>query len=146
MSPYRLQPTPAQQAVLRVILRQQMHFQGVIVSDDLGAATAVAGLSPGVRGIDFLAAGGDLVTSQSLPAAAEMDSAILARVTADAALSRPGELGRSPDTPCQAGISPAALPATMSFGRPHRGRRPGADHQLRALRTRQVYDVGSVRL
>ena len=71
--------------VMRVILRRQMHFQGVIVSDDLGAATAVAGLSPGVRGIDFLAAGGDLITSQSLPAAAEMDSAILARVTADPA-------------------------------------------------------------
>jgi len=71
--------------VMRVMLRQQMHFQGVIVSDDLGAATAVAGLSPGVRGIDFLAAGGDLITSQSLPAAAEMDNAILARVTADSA-------------------------------------------------------------
>jgi len=69
--------------VMRVILRQQMHFNGVIVSDDLGAATAVAGLSPGVRGIDFLTAGGDLITSQSLPAAVAMDSAILARVSAD---------------------------------------------------------------
>ena len=71
--------------VMRVILRQQMHFNGVIVSDDLGAATAVAGVSPGARGIDFLAAGGDLITSQSLPAAAAMDSAILARVSADSA-------------------------------------------------------------
>jgi beta-N-acetylhexosaminidase len=71
--------------VMRVILRQQMRFNGVIVSDDLGAATAVAGLSPGTRGIDFLAAGGDLITSQSLPAAAAMDSAILARVSADSA-------------------------------------------------------------
>jgi beta-N-acetylhexosaminidase len=71
--------------VMRVILRQQLHFNGVIVSDDLGAATAVAGVSPGTRGIDFLTAGGDLITSQSLPAAAAMDSAILARVSADAA-------------------------------------------------------------
>jgi beta-N-acetylhexosaminidase len=71
--------------VMRVILRQQMHFNGVIVSDDLGAATAVAGLSPGTRGIDFLTAGGDLITSQSLPAAVAMDSAILARVSADSA-------------------------------------------------------------
>jgi beta-N-acetylhexosaminidase len=70
--------------VMRVILRQQMHFNGVIVSDDLGAAAAVAGLSPGARGIDFLAAGGDLITSQSLPAAA-MDRAILERVSADSA-------------------------------------------------------------
>jgi beta-N-acetylhexosaminidase len=71
--------------VMRVILRQQMHFNGVIVSDDLGAATAVADLSPGVRGIDFLAAGGDLITSQSLSAAVAMDRAIRARVSADSA-------------------------------------------------------------
>jgi hypothetical protein len=45
----------------------------------------VAGLSPATRGIDFLAAGGDLITSQSLPAAIAMDQAILARAAGDAA-------------------------------------------------------------
>jgi beta-N-acetylhexosaminidase len=69
--------------VMRVILRQQLHFKGVIVSDDLGAATAVAGISPGSRGVDFLAAGGDLITSQSLPAAEAMDSAVAKRAAAD---------------------------------------------------------------
>jgi len=67
------------------LLRQQLHFQGVIISDDLGAAAAVAGLSPATRGIDFLAAGGDLITSQSLPAAVAMDQAILARAGRDPA-------------------------------------------------------------
>jgi beta-N-acetylhexosaminidase len=67
------------------LLRQQLNFGGVIVSDDLGAAAAVAGLSPASRGIDFLAAGGDLITSQSLPAAIAMDQAILARAARDAA-------------------------------------------------------------
>ena len=67
------------------LLRQQLSFAGVIVSDDLGAAAAVAGLSPAARGIDFLAAGGDLVTSQSLPAAIAMDQAILNRASHDAA-------------------------------------------------------------
>jgi beta-N-acetylhexosaminidase len=67
------------------LLRQQLNFGGVIVSDDLGAAAAVAGLSPASRGIDFLAAGGDLITSQSLPAAIAMDQAILARADHDAA-------------------------------------------------------------
>jgi beta-N-acetylhexosaminidase len=57
----------------------------VIISDDLGAATAVAGISPATRAIDFLAAGGDLITSQSLAAAAAMDSAVRRRVTADPA-------------------------------------------------------------
>jgi beta-N-acetylhexosaminidase len=71
--------------VVRGLLRQQLHFRGVIVSDDLGAAAAVVGLSPATRGIDFLAAGGDLITSQSLPAAIAMDQAILARAAGDAA-------------------------------------------------------------
>jgi hypothetical protein len=44
-----------------------------------------AGLSPATRGIDFLAAGGDLITSQSLPAAVAMDQAILAQAAGDAA-------------------------------------------------------------
>jgi beta-N-acetylhexosaminidase len=69
--------------VMRVILRQQLHFKGVIISDDLGAATAVAGISPGSRGVDFLAAGGDLITSQSLPAAEAMDSAVAKRAVTD---------------------------------------------------------------
>jgi len=71
--------------VVRGLLRQQLHFRGVIVSDDLGVAAAVAGLSAATRGIDFLAAGGDLITSQSLPAAIAMEQAILARAAADAA-------------------------------------------------------------
>ena len=66
------------------LLRTQLHFDGVVVSDDLGAAAAVAGMSPATRGIDFLAAGGDMITSQSLPAAVAMDQAILARVAANA--------------------------------------------------------------
>ncbi len=65
------------------LLRKQLHFYGVVVSDDLGAAAAVAGLSPANRGIDFLAAGGDMITSQSLPAAIAMDKAILARAAAN---------------------------------------------------------------
>jgi beta-N-acetylhexosaminidase len=71
--------------IMRGLLRQQLHFGGVIVSDDLGAAAAVADLSPASRGIDFLAAGGDLITSQSLPAAIAMDQAILARTSDNAA-------------------------------------------------------------
>jgi beta-N-acetylhexosaminidase len=71
--------------IMRGLLRDQMHFRGVIVSDDLGAAEAVAGMAPATRGIDFLAAGGDLITSQSLPAATAMDQAVLERVDVDSA-------------------------------------------------------------
>ncbi len=69
--------------VMNGLLRQQMHFRGVIVSDDLGAAAAVAGIPAADRGVDFLAAGGDLITSQSLSAAEGMESGILARTASD---------------------------------------------------------------
>jgi beta-N-acetylhexosaminidase len=68
---------------MRVLLRQQMHFGGVIVSDDMGAATAVASLSPAARATGFLAAGGDMIVSVSLPAAAAMATAVLSRMNQD---------------------------------------------------------------
>ena len=69
--------------VMNGLLRHQMHFRGVIVSDDLGAAAAVAGIPVADRGVDFLAAGGDLITSQSLSAAEGMENGILARTASD---------------------------------------------------------------
>ena len=74
--------------VMDGVLRQKMGFGGVIVSDDLGAAAAVANISPGSRAIDFLDAGGDLITSQSVPVAAEMYAAVLRKAAGDAAFRR----------------------------------------------------------
>ena len=65
--------------VMRTMLRARMHFRGVIVSDDLGAADAVASIPPATRAIDFLAAGGDLITSRLVGTAEAMDQAVLAR-------------------------------------------------------------------
>ncbi len=71
--------------VMRVLLRKQMRFGGVIVSDDMGAAAAVAGMPPATRAIGFLAAGGDMIISVSLAAAAAMDAAVISRVDHDPA-------------------------------------------------------------
>ena len=71
--------------VMRVLLREQMRFGGVIVSDDMGAAAAVASIPPADRAIGFLAAGGDMIISVSLAAAAVMDTAVLSRVDHDPA-------------------------------------------------------------
>jgi beta-N-acetylhexosaminidase len=71
--------------VMRAMLRQRMHFGGVIISDDLGVAAAVGDIPPTDRGIDFLAAGGDMITSESLTAATEMDAGILERAAMDPA-------------------------------------------------------------
>jgi beta-N-acetylhexosaminidase len=71
--------------VMRTILRQQLHFRGVIISDDLGEAAAVAAVAPATRAIDFLSAGGDMITSASLPAAEAMATEVLRRADANAA-------------------------------------------------------------
>jgi beta-N-acetylhexosaminidase len=68
--------------VMRTMLRGRMHFGGVIISDDLGAAQAVASVPPGVRAVRFIAAGGDLVTSKYVAPAQAMAQAVLARARA----------------------------------------------------------------
>ena len=71
--------------IIQGILRDRLHFNGAIISDDLGEAAAVANIPPGTRAIDFLQAGGDMITSQTVPAAVAMDEAVLRRAEADAA-------------------------------------------------------------
>jgi beta-N-acetylhexosaminidase len=71
--------------IMRTLLRERMHFGGVIISDDMGAAAAVASLSPAARAIAFLTAGGDMILSDSLSAAAAMDTAVLAKMKRDPA-------------------------------------------------------------
>jgi beta-N-acetylhexosaminidase len=66
------------------LLRGGLGFGGVIMSDDLGEAAAVQSVTPGDRAIRFLAAGGDLITSQTLAPAEQMASAVLARAEASA--------------------------------------------------------------
>lgn len=67
------------------LLRTQLRFGGVIISDDMGAARAVASVSPAERAVAFLAAGGDMITSVSVPVAAAMEATVLSRVHRDAA-------------------------------------------------------------
>ncbi len=82
--------------VIMRLLRNGLGFQGVILSDDLGQAQAVAAIPAAQRAIDFLDAGGDLVTSQDIGPAEEMAAAVLAqassnasfRATVDAAATR----------------------------------------------------------
>jgi beta-N-acetylhexosaminidase len=64
---------------MRTMLRDRMHFGGVIISDDLGAAQAVASVPPGSRAVQFITAGGDLVTSKYAGPAEAMARAVLAR-------------------------------------------------------------------
>ncbi len=69
------------------LLRQRLHFGGLIVSDDLGAAKQVAGVPAAERAIRFLRAGGQVVVAVKPPAvAAAMAAGVLDAERHDAAL------------------------------------------------------------
>jgi beta-N-acetylhexosaminidase len=72
------------QAVISTLLRGKLGFTGVVISDDIGQAAQVLSIPAGDRAVKFIAAGGDLVTSQNLPPAEQMATAVLARANSDA--------------------------------------------------------------
>jgi beta-N-acetylhexosaminidase len=47
--------------IIGTVLRHDLHFNGVVISDDIGAARQVAAWAPANRAIAFLASGGDMV-------------------------------------------------------------------------------------
>jgi beta-N-acetylhexosaminidase len=81
---------PAQLAVfsptvMRQMLRTSLNFNGVVVSDDLGATVAVANIAPADRAINFLVSGGDFIISKTIAPANAMAIALAARASSDAA-------------------------------------------------------------
>jgi beta-N-acetylhexosaminidase len=71
--------------VIMRLLRNGLGFKGVILSDDLGEAAEVASIPAAQRAIDFLDAGGDLITSQVIQPAEQMAAAVLAQASSNAA-------------------------------------------------------------
>jgi beta-N-acetylhexosaminidase len=69
--------------VIGGLLRGELGFRGVVMSDDLGATTAVASVLPGQRALDFLLAGGDFIVSKTAAATVAMAAALKARAAAD---------------------------------------------------------------
>ena len=72
--------------VLRDVLRGDLGFNGVIVSDDLGHAVAVQAVPAGDRALRFLAAGGNMILTVDPAAVGPMADAVLSRLGSDAAL------------------------------------------------------------
>jgi beta-N-acetylhexosaminidase len=70
--------------VIEQLLRDDLGFTGVIVSDDIGEAKAVGGVPPAKRAVDFLDAGGDMIVSKTVPPAATMAGAVLGRMRTNA--------------------------------------------------------------
>jgi beta-N-acetylhexosaminidase len=70
--------------VVTDLLRRQLGFDGVVISDDLGDAKAVEGVPAGERAVRFLAAGGTLVLTVDPTIVPGMIDAVLARSQSDA--------------------------------------------------------------
>lgn len=71
--------------VITGMIRGDLQYTGVVVSDDLGNAAAVQPWSPGARAVGFLLSGGDVVLSVNPLVVPAMVSAVRARVASDPA-------------------------------------------------------------
>ncbi len=81
-------PAAFSHTIVTGMLRGDLGFGGLIISDDVGAAKQVANRSPGQRAVDFVAAGGDIVLTVDANQTGEMVSALLAKANADPAFKR----------------------------------------------------------
>lgn len=70
-------------SVITDLLRGRLGHQGVVITDDMGHAKAVAGVPAGQRATRFVAAGGDIVLTGNPADAAPMAAALLAKAKAD---------------------------------------------------------------
>lgn len=63
-------------AIVTDLLRDRLGFDGVVITDDVGAAKAVAAVPVGARATRFIAAGGDIVLTATASQAPPMLAAI----------------------------------------------------------------------
>lgn len=76
-------PAAFSHTIVTGMLRGELGFHGVIISDDVGAAQQVARSAPGERAVSFVAAGGDVVLTVDAGQAGEMTDALLRKAKND---------------------------------------------------------------
>ena len=81
-------PAAFSHVIVTGLLRGDLGFHGVVISDDLGAAKQVSGYAVGQRAIAFVQAGGDVVLTVDATQAAAMTQALLAKANADPAFKK----------------------------------------------------------
>jgi beta-N-acetylhexosaminidase len=74
-------------AIVTGLLRQKLGFDGLVLSDDLGAAVAVNAVPLGQRAVRFIKAGGDVALSVKLSDAGPWTEALIAAAKADPAFA-----------------------------------------------------------
>jgi beta-N-acetylhexosaminidase len=70
--------------VISGMVRGDLAYSGVVISDDLGNAKQVQAWTPGARAVNFLSAGGDVVLTVNPAVVPAMVSAVTARAASDA--------------------------------------------------------------
>lgn len=69
--------------VMEDLLRDRLGFEGVIMSDDMGSAAAVASVPAGQRAVRFVSAGGEMIVVAGTGAAGAMATALVNAAGAD---------------------------------------------------------------
>ena len=69
--------------VIRGMIRGDLGFTGIVISDDLGNARQVAAWSPGARAVGFISAGGDVVLTVNPSVIPAMVNAVTTRAASD---------------------------------------------------------------
>lgn len=75
-------------AVITTLLRDEIGYRGLIVSDDLGRAKQVAAVPSGQRAVRFLRAGGDIVLTADPATLGQMIDEVLSTASSDPEFAR----------------------------------------------------------
>lgn len=76
-------PAAFSATIVTGMLRGDLGFTGLVISDDLGRAVQVRRWSPGERAVDFISAGGDLVLTVEPKVIPEMIAAVISKAQSD---------------------------------------------------------------
>ncbi|WP_130865387.1 glycoside hydrolase family 3 N-terminal domain-containing protein [Acidipropionibacterium timonense] len=91
-------PAVFSRSIVTGLLRDRLGFTGAVLSDDLGAAGAVASVTPSRRAADFVTAGGDLTLCADADLVATMVEGLRSRVGTDRLAEAIGRVDRLAST------------------------------------------------
>ncbi|WP_157623388.1 glycoside hydrolase family 3 N-terminal domain-containing protein [Terrabacter sp. Root85] len=111
-------PAVFSSTVIRGMIRRDLGFTGVVISDDLGNAKQVAAWSPGARAVGFISAGGDVVLTGNPYVVPAMVAAVTARAASDGVFRARVQAAvmRVLTVKAQYGLLAPRLPVTGYFG------------------------------
>ncbi|MBC9821138.1 glycoside hydrolase family 3 N-terminal domain-containing protein [Terrabacter sp. MAHUQ-38] len=111
-------PAAFSPTVIRGMIRGDLAFSGIVISDDLGNAKQVAAWSPGARAVGFIGSGGDVVLTVNPYVIPAMVNAVTARAASDSVFRGRVQAAvlRVLTVKAQYGLLSARLPITGYFG------------------------------